>query len=159
VRWELNDLGIEHNGYIDQLLLEYKQYSSKLVLQGSLQKEMLELLLEYGADTLAETLVEGLSQVRRCNNEGRALMSLDLQVLINGVQQVALPRLRSNLQIVETYIKAFYLPDTEFLPWVQTHPEYTRSQVIRLFNLASTANNWTKKRREEISERIEAGDF
>jgi hypothetical protein len=41
---------------------------------------MLELLLEYGADTLAETLVEGLSQVRRCNNEGRALMSLDLQV-------------------------------------------------------------------------------
>jgi len=151
VRWELNDLGIEHNGYIDQLLLEYKQYSSKLVLQGSLQKEMLELLLEYGADTLAETLVEGLSQVRRCNNEGRALMSLDLQV--------ALPRLRSNLQIVETYIKAFYLPDTEFLPWVQTHPEYTRSQVIRLFNLASTANNWTKKRREEISERIEAGDF
>jgi hypothetical protein len=91
--------------YIDQLLLEYKQYSSKLVLQGSLQKEMLELLLEYGVDTLAETLVEGLSQVRRCNNEGRALMSLDLQVLINGVQQVALPRLRSNLQIVETYIK------------------------------------------------------
>jgi hypothetical protein len=41
---------------------------------------MLELLLEYGVDTLAETLVEGLSQVRRCNNEGRALMSLDLQV-------------------------------------------------------------------------------
>jgi hypothetical protein len=66
--------------YIDQLLLEYKQYSSKLVLQGSLQKEMLELLLEYGVDTLAETLVEGLSQVRRCNNEGRALMLLDLQV-------------------------------------------------------------------------------
>ncbi|CAM6007041.1 unnamed protein product [Sphagnum balticum] len=142
VRWELNDLGIEHNGYIDQLLLEYKQYSSKLVLQGSLQKEMLELLLEYGVDTLAETLVEGLSQVRRCNNEGRALMSLDLQVLINGVQQVALPQLRSNLQIVETYIK-----------------EYTRSQVIRLFNLASTANNWTKKRREDILDRIEAGDF
>jgi hypothetical protein len=42
--------------------------------------QMLELLLEYGVDTLAETLVEGLSQVRRCNNEGRALMSLDLQV-------------------------------------------------------------------------------
>jgi hypothetical protein len=66
---------------------------------------MLELLLEYGVDTLAETLVEGLSRVRRCNNEGRALMSLDLQVLINGLQHLAPPRLRSNLQIVETYIK------------------------------------------------------
>lgn len=41
---------------------------------------MHELLLEYGVDTLAETIVEGFSRVRRCNNEGRALMSLDLQV-------------------------------------------------------------------------------
>ncbi|CAK9216452.1 unnamed protein product [Sphagnum troendelagicum] len=117
-------------------------YKGKTTVASNFTYVMLELLLEYGVDTLAETLVEGLSQVRRCNNEGRALMSLDLQVLINGVQQVALPRLRSNLQIVETYIK-----------------EYTRSQVIRLLNLASTANNWTKKRREDISDRIEAGDF
>lgn len=42
---------------------------------------MHEFLLEYGVDTLAETIVEGFSRVRRCNNEGRALMSLDLQVL------------------------------------------------------------------------------
>ncbi len=41
---------------------------------------MHELLLEYGVDALAETIVEGFSRVRRCNNEGRALMSLDLQV-------------------------------------------------------------------------------
>lgn len=39
-----------------------------------------ELLLEYGVDTIAEVLVEGLSRVKKCNNEGRALMSLDLQV-------------------------------------------------------------------------------
>ena len=46
---------------------------------------MHELLLEYGVDTLAETIVEGFSRVRRCNNEGRALMSLDLQVCRSGL--------------------------------------------------------------------------
>ncbi|CAM6053746.1 unnamed protein product [Sphagnum tenellum] len=158
VRWELKDLGMEHNGYIDVLLGEYKQFSTKLA-HGSLDKEMLELLLEYGVDTLAETLVEGLSRVRRCNNEGRALMSLDLQVLINGLQHLAPPRLRSNLQIVETYIKAFYLPETEYLHWVRTHPEYTKSQVIGLINLVATANNWKRKSRVDMVERIEAGDL
>lgn len=39
-----------------------------------------DILLDYGLDIIAETLVEGLSRVKRCNDEGRALMSLDLQV-------------------------------------------------------------------------------
>jgi hypothetical protein len=37
--------------------------------------------MEYGIDSIAEVLVEGLSRVKRCTDEGRALMSLDLQVL------------------------------------------------------------------------------
>ena len=39
-----------------------------------------DLLLEYGVENVAETLIEGLSRVKRCTDEGRALMSLDLQV-------------------------------------------------------------------------------
>lgn len=39
-------------------------------------------LLEYGVEIVSETLIEGLSRVKRCTDEGRALMSLDLQVLI-----------------------------------------------------------------------------
>jgi len=37
--------------------------------------------LDYGLEIVAETLVEGLSRVKRCSDEGRALMSLDLQVI------------------------------------------------------------------------------
>lgn len=80
VKWKLKDLGMENNRYVDSLLGAYKQYSTKLDC-GGLEQEMHEFLLEYGVDTLAETIVEGFSRVRRCNNEGRALMSLDLQVL------------------------------------------------------------------------------
>lgn len=53
-----------------------------LALYLVLDLQMQELLLEYGVDTLAETIVEGFSRIRRCNNEGRALMSLDLQVCL-----------------------------------------------------------------------------
>lgn len=37
--------------------------------------------LEYGMESISEVLVEGLSRVKRCTDEGRVLMSLDLQVL------------------------------------------------------------------------------
>ncbi|XLS72000.1 hypothetical protein HN51_028865 [Arachis hypogaea] len=55
-KWEVKELGLEHNGFIQVKLLDY------------------------GLEILAETLVKGLSWVKRCSDEGRALMSLDLQV-------------------------------------------------------------------------------
>lgn len=39
--------------------------------------------MEYGLENVAETLVEGLSRIKKCTDEGRALMSLDLQVTEN----------------------------------------------------------------------------
>jgi len=80
-------------------------------------------------------------------------------VLINGLQHLAPQRLKSNLQIVETFIKAFYLPETEYLHWVRTHPEYTKSQAIGLINLVATANNWKRKTRVDMIDRVEAGDL
>lgn len=157
-KWELKDLGMEHNGYVDLLLGEFKHYKTK-VANGGISKEDQEVLLEYGVDNLAETLVEGLSRVKRCTNEGRALMSLDLQVLINGLQHLASARIRSNLQIVETYIKAYYLPETEYIHWARAHPEYTKSQVIGLINLVASMNNWKRKARVELVEKIEASDL
>ncbi|KAJ7561332.1 hypothetical protein O6H91_03G024200 [Diphasiastrum complanatum] len=157
-KWELKDLGMEHNGYIDLLLGEYKQYTNKLGHAG-ISKEVQDLLMEYGVDTIAEVLVEGLSRVKRCNNEGRALMSLDLQVLINGLQHLAPARMRTNLQIVEVYIKAFYLPETEYLHWIRAHPEYAKPQLIGLINLVASTNNWKRKTRLELMEKIENGDL
>ena len=65
VKWELKELGMEHNGYVDLLLGEFKHYKTKLA-HGGIYKEDQEVLLEYGVDNLAEILVEGLSRVKRC---------------------------------------------------------------------------------------------
>lgn len=158
VRWELKEIGTEHNGYVDLLLGEFKHYANKLA-HADIPKEIREILLEYGVDNLAEVLLEGLSRAKRCTNEGRALMSLDLQVLINGLRHLAPHRLAMNLHVVEAYIKAYYLPETEYLHWVRSHPEYTKGQVISLINLVAYGHKWTRKSRAEVLDKIEAGEY
>lgn len=153
-KWEVKELGVEHNGYVDLLLGEFKHYKTRLA-HGGIRKEVQDLLLEYGVDNVAEVLVEGLSRVKRCTDEGRALMSLDLQVLINGLKHFISVDVRPKLQIVETFIKAFYLPETEFVHWARAHPEYSRSQIVGLINLVSTMKGWKRKTRLEVLEKIE----
>ncbi|XLU71338.1 hypothetical protein S245_030391, partial [Arachis hypogaea] len=94
-KWEVKELGLEHNGYVDLLLGEFKHYAARLA-HGGIRKEIQDKLLDYRLEILVETLVKGLSRVKRCSDEGRALMSLDLQ--------------------------AYYLPDKEYVQWAHAHP-------------------------------------
>ncbi|CAJ1979209.1 unnamed protein product [Sphenostylis stenocarpa] len=153
-KWELKELGMEHNGYVDLLLGEFKHYKTRLT-HGGIRKEIQDLLLDYGLEIVAETLVEGLSRVKRCSDEGRALMSLDLQVLINGLQHFVSLNVKPKLQMVETFIKAYYLPETEYVHWARAHPEYSKSQIIGLINLVATMKGWKRKTRLDILEKIE----
>ncbi|XP_004506085.1 uncharacterized protein [Cicer arietinum] len=153
-KWEVKELGMEHNGYVDLLLGEFKHFKTRLV-HGGIRKETQDILLDYGLDIVAETLVEGLSRVKRCSDEGRALMSLDLQVLINGLKHFASLNVKSKLQMVETFIKAYYLPETEYVHWARGHPEYSKSQVTGLINLVASMKGWKRKTRLEILEKIE----
>ncbi|GFP93538.1 coiled-coil domain-containing protein 132 [Phtheirospermum japonicum] len=153
-KWEVKELGLEHNGYVDLLLGEFKHYKTR-VAHGGIRKEVQDLLLVYGIEIVAETLIEGLSRVKRCTDEGRALMSLDLQVLINGLKHFVSIDVRPKLQIVETFIKAYYLPETEYVHWSRAHPEYSKNQIIGLINLVATMKGWKRKTRLEVLEKIE----
>ncbi|KZV47188.1 coiled-coil domain-containing protein 132 [Dorcoceras hygrometricum] len=153
-KWEVKELGLEHNGYVDLLLGEFKHYKTR-VAHGGIRMEVQDLLLEYGLENIAETLIEGLSRVKRCTDEGRALMSLDLQVLINGLKHFVSIEVGPKLQVVETFIKAFYLPETEYVHWSRAHPEYSKTQIIGLVNLVATMKGWKRKTRLEVLEKIE----
>ncbi|ONK71818.1 uncharacterized protein A4U43_C04F12710 [Asparagus officinalis] len=135
-KWEVKDLGLEHNGYVDLLLGEFKHYHTRLA-HGGISKEVQDLLLDYGLENVAETLIEGLSRVKRCTDEGRVLMSLDLQVLINGLQHFVSVGVKTKLQVVETFIKAFYLPETEYVHWARSHPKVYKSQIVDLVHFIS----------------------
>ncbi|GLT80830.1 hypothetical protein SLA2020_522440 [Shorea laevis] len=153
-KWEVKELGMEHNGYVDLLLGEFKHYKTRLA-HGGIQKEVQDLLLEYGLELVAETLVEGLSRVKRCTDEGRALMSLDHQVLINGLQHFVSMNVKPKLHMVETFIKAYYLPETEFVHWARAHPEFSKNQIVGLINLVASMKSWKRKTRLEVLEKIE----
>ncbi|KAL2897172.1 Syndetin, partial [Bienertia sinuspersici] len=144
-----------------------------------------EQLLEHGVEIVAETLVEGVSRVKKCTDEGRALMSLDLQVLINGLQHFVSKDVKPKLHIVEAFIKAYYLPETEYVYWARAHPEeneanlssfvicfyvasnyvviclqeYSKSQVVGLVNLVATMKSWKRKTRLETVEKIEGSSM
>ncbi|XP_024961297.1 syndetin-like isoform X4 [Cynara cardunculus var. scolymus] len=155
-KWEVKELGMEHNGYVDLLLGEFKHYKTRLA-HGGIRTEVQDLLIEYGLETISETLIEGLSRVKRCSDEGRALMLLDLQVLINGLQHFVTINVKPKLYAVETFIKAYYLPETEYVHWARAHPEYTKSQMAGLINLVATMKGWKRKTRLEVLEKIESG--
>ncbi|XP_030468838.2 uncharacterized protein LOC115687421 [Syzygium oleosum] len=153
-KWEVKELGLEHNGYVDLLLGEFKHYKTRL-LHGGIRKEVQDVLLDYGLEIVAETLIEGLSRVKRCTDEGRALMSLDLQVLINGLHHFVSVNVKPKFQTVETFIKAYYLPETEYVHWARAHPEYTKNQIVGLVNLVAVMKGWKRKTRLEVLEKIE----
>ncbi|KAG2293237.1 hypothetical protein Bca52824_039906 [Brassica carinata] len=58
-----------------------------MLAHGGIPQEVQNLLLEYGIEIFAETLVEGLSRIKICTDEGRALMSLDIQEKLSGGNQ------------------------------------------------------------------------
>ncbi|CAH8361226.1 unnamed protein product [Eruca vesicaria subsp. sativa] len=154
-KWEVKELGVEHNGYVDLMLGEFKHYKTRLA-HGGISQEVQNLLLQYGVEIFAEMLVEGFSRIKRCTDEGRALMSLDIQVLINGLQHFVPTKVKPKLQIVETFIKAYYLPETEYVHWARAHPEYTKAQVTGLVNLVATMKGWKRKTRLEVVDKIES---
>ncbi|KAI7738252.1 hypothetical protein M8C21_000393 [Ambrosia artemisiifolia] len=154
-KWEVKELGMEHNGYVDLLLGEFKHYKMRLA-QGGIRQEVQDTLIEYGLEHLSDTIVEGLSRVKRCTNEGRALMSLDFQVLITGLQHFLTINVKPKLLRVETFIKAFYLPETDYVHWARIHPEYTKNQIMGLINLVATMKGWKRKTKLEVLEKIES---
>ncbi|CAN8247175.1 unnamed protein product [Cochlearia groenlandica] len=154
-KWEIKELGVEHNGYVDLMLGEFKHYKTRLA-HGGIPQEVQNLLLQYGVEMFAEMLVEGLSRIKKCNDGGRALMLLDSQVLKNGLQHFVPINVGSKLQIVNDFIKAYYLPETEFVHWARAHPEFTKGQVIGLVNLVASVRSWKKKTRLDILEKIDA---
>ena len=67
---------------------------------------------------VSDQLVEGYSQTKKCSDEGRALMSLDVKTLQAGCRSL-LPGQTLPMEYVDNYIRALYLPSDQILEWAQ----------------------------------------
>jgi hypothetical protein len=157
-KYDVRELSCEHNAWAEKLVAEFRQFAAK-VSCCDLAPEALGAMWDNAAAAGAEALLAGLARVRKCSQEGRALMALDVQVLASAMKRMAPPTAKPDaaFRSVETYIKAFYVPEGELLHWAQTHAEYTPGQLVALVNQIAYAYKWSRTARAELVAKIEAG--
>lgn len=147
VNWDLHDIMSQHNNYVDVLLRQIQQMvidieSLKETLP--IEKRIVNIFLEQTIRLIMRTLVEGYASIKKCSNEGRALMQLDFQQLIVKLEKLFEIRPIPDRDYVEVYIKAYYLPDSSIEKWVKEHSEYSAKHIIALINTMAQVTRKTK---------------
>ena len=131
-------------------------------VQGAAAKEF----WRYAVSAANESILEGFSRVKKCTIEGRAAMSLDLQMFTQGMKKFVPKGFEADVRLVDGYIKAFYVPENDLLHWAMTHREYKKQQILGLVACIFDANkpsslnplemNKKKKALKELLAEIEA---
>lgn len=159
-QWNIREILSMHNTYVDLLLRELQIFSMRFteVFQNQLlginkPKEVYNLLWENILRLSNRTFIEGFSQAKKCSNEGRALMQLDYQQFLTKVESLTTIRPIPEKELVEEYIKAFYLTEPALIEWIKTRKEYNPKQIIGLINCITNDN---KKMRARLMAVIES---
>ncbi|KAL8602932.1 hypothetical protein ACOMHN_057242 [Nucella lapillus] len=158
VRWDIREIMSQHNSYVDTLLMSLTELKVKLrevERRIPLPVEASTTLWEHCICLANTTIVEGYSHAKKCSNEGRALMQLDFQQFLTKLDQIILLKPIPERELVEAYIKAYYLPESQLETWVQEHKEYTNKQLLALVN---SVDHLSRKSRQRIISSIEDGD-
>ena len=163
--WAIKDVGMQQHEWVDRLNGQFYQFQLKLDavgVQGAAAKEF----WRYAVSAANESILEGFSRVKKCTIEGRAAMSLDLQMLTQGMKKFVPKGFEADVRLVDGYIKAFYVPESDLLHWAMTHREYKKQQILGLVACIFDANkpsslnplemNKKKKALKELLAEIEA---
>jgi len=147
VNWDLHDIMSQHNTYVDVLLRQVQQMIHDVEsLRDSIavEKKTVAIFVEQTVRLIMKMLVEGYASIKKCSNEGRALMQLDFQQLIVKLEKICELRPIPDKDYVEVYIKAYYLPDSSIEKWVKDHNEYSPKHILALVNTMAQVTRKTK---------------
>eukprot|EP01134_Creolimax_fragrantissima_P008396 CFRG8396T1 len=148
MRWDVDDIKTEQNKYVDTAIRELQQFSNRLTQLGQekIPKHVYEMLWTQVIRCTMFMFVEGFSNVRRCSNEGRAMMMLDLKTFVTQVESVCTLRPIPFVKPVETFIKAFYLPEAALEEWLNDSSVYTKRQLETFIRFCATVDNFARTR-------------
>ncbi|GFT12422.1 hypothetical protein NPIL_469741 [Nephila pilipes] len=158
VKWDVNEIMSQHSSYVDILLRELQVFSMRLSEVSKkipVPKEAYDLLWEHCIRLANHSFIEGFSQAKKCTNGGRALMQLDYQQFLSKVERLTDLQPLPGKEVVESYIKAYYMLESNLEQWIRSHKEYTNKQLIGLVNCVTQLN---KKGRQRLINLIEEGD-
>ncbi|XP_043923577.1 syndetin isoform X2 [Protopterus annectens] len=124
VKWDVKEIMSQHNKYVDALVKEFEQFNSRLnevSKRVRIPLPVSNVLWEHCIRLANRTIVEGFANVKKCSNEGRALMQLDFQQFLMKLEKLTDIRPIPDKEFVETYIKAFYLTENDMERWIKDH--------------------------------------
>uniref|UniRef100_A0A8C6Q596 VPS50 subunit of EARP/GARPII complex n=1 Tax=Nothobranchius furzeri TaxID=105023 RepID=A0A8C6Q596_NOTFU len=152
VKWDIKEIMSQHNVYVDVLLKEFEQFNKRLSdvsKQVRIPLPVSNVLWEHCIRLANRTLVEGYSNVKKCSNEGRALMQLDFQQFLMKLEKLTDLRPIPDKEFVETYIKAYYLTENDMEQFIKNHREYSMKQLANLVNVC-LGSHINKKARQKL---------
>ena len=161
VSWDLRDVVSQHSHYVDEFLNKLESFSkemARVATEVPISKHLQIKLWEITMLVCCQTFVDGFSAVKKCTNEGRALMQLDFRQFVLKLEKLSGVKPLPHQQFVSAYIKAYYIPESELGAWVEQHAEYSAPQLRALVAITTTSNNKTKQKLNslinDLSERI-----
>ncbi|KAG8179937.1 hypothetical protein JTE90_025262 [Oedothorax gibbosus] len=158
VKWDVSEIMSQHSSYVDFLLRELQVFSmrlSEIEKKIPIPKDTSDILWDHCIKLSNHSFIEGFSQAKKCTNGGRALMQLDYQQFLSKVERLTDLQPLPGKELVESYIKAYYMLEQNLEQWIRSHKEYTNKQLIGLVNCITQLN---KKGRQRLINLIEEGD-
>ncbi|XP_073920837.1 syndetin isoform X2 [Castor canadensis] len=152
VKWDVKEIMSQHNIYVDALLKEFEQFNRRLnevSKKVRIPLPVSNILWEHCIRLANRTIVEGYATVKKCSNEGRALMQLDFQQFLMKLEKLTDIRPIPDKEFVETYIKAYYLTENDMERWIKEHREYSTKQLTNLVNVC-LGSHINKKARQKL---------
>lgn len=160
-KYDSHEMGTDYSPWVDPVVQQLRQTTAELQAAG-LDVGSTGMVLEAAIRLVESALVEGLSRVKRCSVEGRATMTMDLQVLLGSLRSTLGPLAQqrpalAEMRLAEAYIKAYYTPEDELAHWVLTHPQFTRGQLEALFNLMADGGKLRRQKARDILMQMDQG--
>ncbi|XP_068603121.1 syndetin isoform X2 [Brachionichthys hirsutus] len=152
VKWDIREIMSQHNVYVDVLLQEFEQFNTRqedVSRHVRIPLPVSNVLWEHCIRLANRTLVEGYGNVKKCSNEGRALMQLDFQQFLMKLEKLTDLRPIPDKEFVETYIKAYYLTESDMEQFIKNHREYSMKQLANLVNVC-LGSHINKKARQKL---------
>ncbi|KAJ9462164.1 hypothetical protein DIPPA_05560 [Diplonema papillatum] len=150
-KWEPKSLESEPSVYVLALLKDVRALSERWSSPELLSQLPEDLPYKLSCNVVQNiwlTLIEGYSRVKKCSNEGRAQMSLDLQTLQHSLRGIV-PGSLPSAEAVEDYIRAFYMDPDDYFEWVKNnHAAYTVKQLTAWYTI--NTNVLDRKRKDKV---------
>ena len=148
--FNLKDVGMDHSQYVNLLTRESQMLASRFtsLSEDNVPGPIQALLWESVIECISEILLDGYATIKKCTNEGRALMFLDLSVFKAELEKLTTVSPLPGFPRVEAFVKAFYLQEDEIMPWLKDHvAEYGIKHFLGLIN--SGAGGLGRKSRQK----------